>query len=70
MNKCYVCGNETVIWKSDFDYEDYGYEGNGIVHNYTCMNCGADIEVREPINADREVQHDEKKDRKFGEKHI
>lgn len=25
-----------MIWGSDFDYEDYGREGNGIVGAYSC----------------------------------
>ena len=47
---CYNCGSKNVIWGCDFDYEDYGYEGNGIVSNYSCTDCGAQIEVRVPID--------------------
>jgi hypothetical protein len=38
-----------VIWDSDFDFEDYGYEGKGIVHACHCTNCGAEIEYRVAI---------------------
>ena len=37
---------KSVIWDSDFDFEDYGYDGEGIVHVCHCANCGADIEYR------------------------
>lgn len=48
MYKCFHCGG-TVCWDSDFDFEDYGYEGEGIVHICHCMNCGAEIEYDVPI---------------------
>lgn len=40
---CPNCGSEKVIWKSDFDFEDYGMEGKGIVHEMECADCGAFI---------------------------
>lgn len=43
MYECFHCGAKAVIWDSDFDYEDYGYEGEGIVHVCHCTNCGAEI---------------------------
>lgn len=46
MWKCFHCGNETVAWQGDFDYEDFGYEGEGIVHKLHCSYCDADIEYR------------------------
>ena len=30
MYECFHCGTKSVIWDSDFDFEDYGYEGKGI----------------------------------------
>ena len=33
----------SVVWDNDFDYEDYGIEGEGIVHVCHCMHCGAKI---------------------------
>lgn len=46
MYECFHCGKKTVIWDSDFNFEDYGYEGEGIVHICHCTNCGAEIEYR------------------------
>lgn len=40
---CWFCGTKTV-WQSDFDFEDYGYEGSGIVAVLNCPNCKAHIE--------------------------
>ena len=42
--ECFHCGADAVYWNNDFSLEDYGYEGEGIVHSCTCGNCGADIE--------------------------
>ena len=47
--ECFHCGERSVGWQSDFMFEDYGYEGNGIVQNLVCMNCGAEIEYRIPL---------------------
>ena len=47
MKICYLCGKRKVEWLSDFSFEEYGYKGEGIVHNYVCHNCGSEIEVRE-----------------------
>ena len=41
---CWHCNNE-LIWGGDFDYEDYGLEGEGIVSNLSCPNCNAYVEV-------------------------
>lgn len=30
-----------MIWGGDNSFEDYGYEGDGIVANLTCSECGA-----------------------------
>ena len=46
MFECMHCLHRAVIWNSDFDFEDMGYEGEGIVHICTCQNCGAEIEYR------------------------
>ena len=47
--ECFHCGHRAVIWGSDFSFEDYGMEGEGIIHTCTCQNCGAEIEYRIPI---------------------
>lgn len=43
MYECFHCLTKGVIWDSDFNLEDYGIEGDGIVHACHCVNCGADI---------------------------
>ena len=42
--KCWHCNNE-LIWGGDFDYEDYGLDGKGIVSNLSCSKCNAYVEV-------------------------
>lgn len=38
--KCWFCGGE-LIWNCDYSFDDYGYDGEGIVTVLTCSNCGA-----------------------------
>ena len=38
--KCLNCGSE-LIWQSDFDFEDYGMDGEGIVSVWECPSCGS-----------------------------
>ena len=47
--KCWHCG-EDMIWGNDFDFEDYGYSGKGIVSSFSCSNCKATPEVCLPID--------------------
>jgi hypothetical protein len=35
--------HRSVIWGCDFTFEDYGLEGEGLIHELTCSNCGASI---------------------------
>ena len=42
--QCLHCRSFAVTWDADFNLEDYGYEGDGIVSTFHCNNCGADIE--------------------------
>jgi len=42
--RCWFCGGE-MIWGSDFDFEDIGYEGEGIVSSFSCQKCRATAEV-------------------------
>ena len=44
MYECFHCGARAVSWDADFSFEDYGIEGEGIVHVCHCNNCGAEIE--------------------------
>ena len=46
MYECFHCGARAVIWDCDYDFEDFGYEGEGIVQTLHCANCGAEIEYR------------------------
>ena len=63
MYECFHCGQRAVIWDSDFTFEDFGYDGEGIVHCCHCANCGAEIEYRISLDdedADTETQAEEK----------
>lgn len=50
MYECFHCLQKSVIWDCDYDFEDYGLEGEGIVHVCHCANCGAEIEYYVPLN--------------------
>lgn len=43
MYECFHCLQNTVVWQCDYSFEDFGLEGEGIVHTCQCSNCGADI---------------------------
>ena len=53
--KCWHCNSE-VIWNSDFSYEDYALDGDGIVTVLTCSNeeCQAMYECYKPLNIEEE----------------
>ena len=57
MFECFHCLTRSVIWSADFDFSDYGLEGQGLVHCLHCSNCGAEIEyyVRTDIDYDEEL---------------
>lgn len=59
MYECFHCGEKAVIWDSDFDTEDYGYEPGGIVHVCHCTNCGAEIMYIIPCDSDEEEEEAE-----------
>lgn len=46
LHECFHCGHRTVIWDADFNFEDMGYEGEGIVNVCHCIYYGAEIEYR------------------------
>lgn len=51
---CWFCGSD-MIWGSDFDFEDYGLKGDGIVATLDCSECGAYAEYySEPKEEDIE----------------
>lgn len=49
MFECFHCLSDSVIWDCDFTFEDFGYEGEGLVQMCHCANCGAEIEYRIPM---------------------
>lgn len=49
MYECFHCGNKSVIWDCDYSFADYGEEGDGIIHECHCGNCGARITYRIPL---------------------
>lgn len=44
MFECAHCLSRAVIWDCDYSFDDFGYEGDGIVQIFHCANCGAEIE--------------------------
>lgn len=50
MYECFHCLSRSVVWGADFTFEDYGMEGNGIIHECHCANCGADITYYVPLD--------------------
>ena len=38
-----------MIWGNDFDFEDCGYEGDGIVSCFTCPKCDTYAEFVVPF---------------------
>ena len=57
--QCFHCGKMAVVWDNDFDFEDYGLEGNGIVHDCHCTNCGADIQYQICFDSEDEEEREE-----------
>ena len=57
--QCFHCCTNSVSWDNDFDFEDMGYEGEGIVHICHCSNCGAEIEYRIPLGDPEEDEDEE-----------
>lgn len=52
---CFHCGGSNVIWDNDFSFEDYGYEGEGIMHVLHCPDCGATIEYYVPERGEQDA---------------
>lgn len=46
MFQCFHCLQLTVVWDCDYDFEDFGYEGEVLIHICHCSNCGAEIEYK------------------------
>lgn len=56
MYECFHCGAQAVIWDADFSFEDYGYEGDGLIHECHCENCGAAITYLIQMDDDNEEE--------------
>lgn len=54
MFECFHRLCRSVVWDCDYNFEDFGYEGEGVVQVLHCENCGAEIEYRVPMNKDEE----------------
>lgn len=52
MYECFHCGARAVIWDNDFSFEDYCEDGEGIIHECHCTNCGALITYRISLEED------------------
>ena len=56
MYECFHCLSRSVIWDADFSFEDYGEDGDGIIHECHCCNCGARITYYVPIGTTEESE--------------
>ena len=54
--ECVHCGEKAVILDADFDYADYDLEGEGIIHQCHCENCGAQITYYIPIKYGQDME--------------
>lgn len=54
MYECFHCGVRAVIWDADFNFEDYGLEGEGVINHCHCTNCGAEIDYYVRMDEDDE----------------
>lgn len=52
MYECNLCKKRAVVWDADFDFADYGEEGEGVIHEYHCKKCGARITYKEVFLTD------------------
>ena len=48
MVSCYNCGTEMIL-ESDFDFEDFNYEGEGVISCFSCSKCGTYAEFTIPF---------------------
>lgn len=56
MYECFHCLARAVVWQADFNFEDFCYEGEGIVQICRCTNCGAEIEYRITTGGEDETE--------------
>lgn len=64
LYQCFHCLCNSVVWDNDFNLEDIGLEGEGVVHMCHCTHCGAEIQYvcREKKCVCREEGEEEKDD--------
>lgn len=53
---CPFCGEPTIIWDNDYDLQDVGYEEEGILSEYHCMNCNAWFEFGVPFQKENQKE--------------
>lgn len=58
MYECMHCGEVAVIWDGDFNFEDYCVEGEGIIHECHCCNCGARITYKIDLGGDENASEE------------
>ena len=54
MYECFNYLTRNVIWDADYDFSDYGYEGEGVVHACHCRMCKAEIIYIVPAHPEEE----------------
>lgn len=51
QHRCWHCGG-AMIWQSDFSFEDYGMDEDGIVSVLCCISCDTMAEYKTSIISD------------------
>ena len=51
--KCFACGGQ-VIHGGDHSFEDHGMEGDGMVSNLHCVDCGRFFLMYSPEDDDEQ----------------
>lgn len=50
MFECLNCGEKALLWDCDYSYDDYELEGDGIVREFHCTKCRAEITLYIPLD--------------------
>lgn len=57
---CSCCKKEnTLVWESDFNYDEVYGEGEGIVTYYHCSNCGVQVTYSDCFEDEYEDEYEE-----------
>lgn len=43
LTECFHCLNKTLVWDSDENGDECGYEPYSIVQHLHCASCGAEV---------------------------